>query len=359
MRVRQARTLFTYWADGTLVFVNFRTQTAVSADRSAIDVLDFFSGWRDPEALVSERPEYTARSVRRTIRELLAATLLVREGTTEALRDAQLSKTWSTWLPYGAFHFGTKDVPFVRERQVAGLLRRLVADSRQPSFFKRYRHAPRLGLARPRAAASEFPRVLLARRTHREFSQASLPLDALSRLLYYTWGVTGRVPAPPLGRLPLKTSPSGGARHPGEVYLLALRVSGLARGLYHYDAERHSLERLRKGAVRSQASRYCANQSFADGAAALFLMTAVLPRTMWKYRFARAYRVVLLDAGHLCQTFCLTATWLGLAPFCTAALKDSLIERDLGIDGVTEVILYAAGVGLPRDRYRRRGVGET
>jgi len=75
-------------------------------------------------------------------------------------------------------------------------------------------------------------------------------------------------------------------------------------------------------------------------------MTAVFARTMWKYPKSRAYRVVLLDAGHLCQTFCLVATWLGLAPFCTAALQDTLIEKDLGIDGIRESVLYVAGVGL-------------
>ena len=63
---------------------------------------------------------------------------------------------------------------------------------------------------------------------------------------------------------------------------------------------------------------------------------------MWKYHHARAYQVVLLNAGHLCQTFCLVATWLGLAPFCTAALKDTLIEKDLGIDGIRESVLYVA-----------------
>ncbi|MGH9793102.1 MAG: nitroreductase family protein, partial [Candidatus Acidiferrales bacterium] len=61
----------------------------------------------------------------------------------------------------------------------------------------------------------------------------------------------------------------------------------------------------------------------------------------------RAYRVVLADAGHLCQTFYLVATWLGLAPFATMALADSQIERALGVDGVKEVALYAAGVGVP------------
>src|SRR4029077_18396672 len=97
-------------------------------------------------------------------------------------------------------------------------------------------------------------------------------------------------------------------------------------------------------------SAYCADQSWFAGAAALFIMTAVFARTMWKYGRARAYRVVLLETGHLCQTFCLTATRLGLAPFCTAALRDSLIERDLGIDGISESVLYVAGVGLVAGR---------
>jgi SagB-type dehydrogenase family enzyme len=82
-------------------------------------------------------------------------------------------------------------------------------------------------------------------------------------------------------------------------------------------------------------------------------MTAVLPRTMWRYRFSRAYRVLLLEAGHFCQTFCLVATWLGLAPFCTAALRDEKIEEKLRLNGATETVLYAAGVGM------KGGVGSS
>ena len=62
--------------------------------------------------------------------------------------------------------------------------------------------------------------------------------------------------------------------------------------------------------------------------------------------YARAYRAALAEAGHVCQTFCLTATWLGLAPFCLMGLADDEIERDLGIDGITESVLYAAGAGV-------------
>jgi len=74
-------------------------------------------------------------------------------------------------------------------------------------------------------------------------------------------------------------------------------------------------------------------------------MTAVFPRDQWKYQYPRAYRAVLLDAGHVCQTFCLVATWLGLAPFCSMALADSEAEKIVGVDGVTESVIYAAGVG--------------
>ena len=64
-----------------------------------------------------------------------------------------------------------------------------------------------------------------------------------------------------------------------------------------------------------------------EDAAALFLFTAVFARKQWRYRFPRAYRSVLLEAGHFAQTFCLAATSIGLAPFCTQALADRRIER--------------------------------
>jgi SagB-type dehydrogenase family enzyme len=76
-------------------------------------------------------------------------------------------------------------------------------------------------------------------------------------------------------------------------------------------------------------------------------LSAVFARTRWKYDYARAYRAVLIEAGHLCQTFCLTATSIGLAPFCTMAFADSKIEKALGIDGISESALYVAGAGMP------------
>jgi SagB-type dehydrogenase family enzyme len=296
-------------------------------------------------------PEYSSRSLRLAVQQLTKHTLLVREGTRDAEQDAHLAKVWCDWLPHGSFHFATKDVTFIWGSRRERMMQAYLAESRQPAFYKRYREAPRLCLPRCPPPSGEFLRVLLERKTQREFSAGTLPVSAVSQLLFYTWGVMGYL-STPFGRLAHKTSPSGGARHPGEVYLLALKVKGLPSGLYHYDPRNHCLERLRKGRMQNKAMAYCAGRASVKEAAALFLMTAVFPRAMWKYRFARAYRVVTLDAGHLCQTFCLTATFLGLAPFCTAALKDSLIEKDLGLDGISESVVYVAGVGIPRPASR-------
>jgi SagB-type dehydrogenase family enzyme len=164
-------------------------------------------------------------------------------------------------------------------------------------------------------------------------------------LLGLTWGVQGWIDIPRVGPLAIRTSPSGGSLHPIEAYLLARNVRGLRPGLYHYDGAAHRLDMLRHGASSRQFVRYLEGQWWFGGASFVVFMTAVFERTQWKYDYPRAYRAVLMEAGHLCQTFCLTATWLGLAPFCTIAFKDSLIEQALGVDGVSESVLYAAGAG--------------
>ena len=346
--LRRAKCLFLYWRDSRLCFHNFAKRLTVSGKPITCEVLAFFDGWRTSQEAITHFAGYGQRSVRFALSQLLENGLLLPKDSPEAEDDGRIAKEWSDWLPEGSFHFSTKDVPYVdRSNWSLDQLKLILPKAPQPKIFKTIKSAKRTLLPKRIIPDSEFIQVLMARKTYRRFSKQELPLEAVSQLLFLVWGVTGYLYTPRFGRLLQKTSPSGGARHPGEVYLMALRVKGLRQGLYHYHPTRHCLEAINTNATRSKAFLYCARQHFVRNAAALFLMTAVFPRTMWKYHHARAYRVVLLDAGHLCQTFCLVATWLGLAPFCTAALKDTLIEKDLGIDGIRESVLYIAGVGLP------------
>lgn len=357
IQLRRAGSLFVYWQDDRLFFCNYATRLTVSGRSITCEILDFFSAWRTSQEAIAYFVDYTPRSVRSSLSQLVKQGLLLAKGSPEEAQDSRFAKEWSSWLPEGSFHFATKDAPYVPGDLSLDRLKAVLPKTPQPKFFKSVKGAKKISLPARTLPNDEFVKVLMARKTHRRFSNQELTLETVSQLLSLVWGVTGHIDSPVFGKLLRKTSPSGGARHPGEVYLMALRVKGLKAGLYHYHPAHHHLEAIGTGATRDKAWRYCARQNYVRNAAALFLMTAVFERTMWKYPHARAYRVVLLDAGHLCQTFCLVATWLGLAPFCTAALKDTLIEKDLGIDGIRESVLYVAGVGLPTKTARKREIG--
>ena len=189
-------------------------------------------------------------------------------------------------------------------------------------------------------------RTLRARRSWRRLAvRRPLALETLATLLGLTWGVQAWVEVEGLGRMPLKTSPSGGARHSVEAYVAVRRVAGVAPGLYHYEAAAHRLVRLRAGLTARVLAACVPHQSWMATAPILVFMTAVFARAQWRYQTPRAYRTLLAEAGHHAQTFCLLATEQKLAPFCTMALADSAVERLIGVDGLREAALYAVGVG--------------
>jgi SagB-type dehydrogenase family enzyme len=348
--LRRARSLTAYWRDGEFFIENFVTKIAVSAAPITVQVLSLFDDWRPRASLANELSEFSRSSVTRAIRALVEHTLLVQEGSKVARVDEQVATTWQHWLPHGSFHFSTKDAAFANPKQWKRLVKGIKAEGPQPPLTKSYPNRPAKALPPARTESDEFLRVLLERKTHREFSGESLPLESLATLLRYTWGTIGTYDSPNWGTLYHKTSPSGGARHPAEVYVAALDVDGLTPGLYHYNHVDHTLEQLRTGDLRDEVLRNTLGQEHVGNACAVCFMTSVFPRSTYKYHTPRAYRVVTLDNGHVGQTFCLVATWLGLAPFTTAAVADTAIEKALGIDGVTESIMYVAGVGMPVEK---------
>ena len=346
LKLKSASCQIAYWEGGKLQIANYLIRRTFLANPATLDVIRFFFTPRTIQDALVEFHAYSRESVARAILQLIDAQLVLEYGSAEWKRDELVGSSWKPWLPEGGFHFMTKDTPyFPWDWPIERKMKTLPATP-APRQFKTIRGADVVRLPPHEVARDTFFETLHARRTHREFARGKLSLEHVSTLLQTTWGVQGYLETNVFGLLPHKTSPSGGARHPGEVYLMALRVHGLESGMYHYQSKDNRLARLPAKVSPRMASAYCADQRYFSGAAALFIMTAVFARTMWKYGRARAYRVVLLETGHLCQTFCLTATRLGLAPFSTAALRDSLIEKDLGLDGISESVLYVAGVGL-------------
>jgi SagB-type dehydrogenase family enzyme len=347
VRFRRSRHLISYWEDQQLVLHNFATRRSLAVPARTAELLDFFGTSRSVQDVVAWLAISTTEA-RKLIRRLVDATLLQRSDG-KIRSDERAMAAWAAWNPAaGFFHSATRNIQFVEFFEGARQLDRKARHDPPPRSVKRYRGVVTRALP-PISGGTEFPRVLLARRTWRQFSRRPVLMEDLGTLLGLTSGVQHWALAPGHGELPLKTSPSGGALHPIEVYVCARRVEGLKPGLYHYASDAHCLERVAAQARPARVQRYLPTQYWYGGAAALIFFTGVFERYLWKYSYARAYRAVLIEAGHQCQTFCLAATWLGLAPFCSMALADSAIEGDLGLDGISEAVLYAAGVGARPD----------
>ena len=161
VRVRRARALQVFWNGPDPVFENFLTHAAISASPVAFPILCFFNDWRRPEAAAAYFPEYSPSSLKRAIRQLIANSLLLEEGTDVARHDDQVATEWAHWLPHGSFHFATRDIDYITPEQGRRAARGYLRKSPQPPFFKTYARVPRIRLAAPPPPDGEFLHALL------------------------------------------------------------------------------------------------------------------------------------------------------------------------------------------------------
>jgi len=179
-----------------------------------------------------------------------------------------------------------------------------------------------------------------ARRSVRKYSDRPVTLDELSYLLWCTQGVQKVTPRPAT----LRTVPSAGARHAFETYVLANRVTGLARGLYRYLAVGHKL--VVHDLDESVAERLAAALlgQYVLQSAVTFVWAADAYRMFWRYQ-ERGYRYLLLDAGHVCQNLYLAAQAVGAGCCAIGAFDDDELNIVLGLDGEDEFAVYGATLG--------------
>ena len=293
-----------------------------------------------------------------TIAALLDAGILVADDGELARREERLRA--AEWHPSAALHhFMTRWRDVDAGEQADALAAGPGVVTERWRTFVGLHGAPPAPVDAPRPHAIPLPGaplppaladVLRARRTTRRFDRdAPLPLDALSTVLYSTWGCQGYARTGEDVTILKKTSPSGGSRHSVEAYALVLNAEGLEPGLYHYGVARHELEPLRPlepEEARRLASVCSSGQWWAADASVLFLLTSRFYRTFWKYRrHERVYTTLFMDVGHLSQTFFLVCAELGLGAFFVGAVNGANIEEELGLDPAEEGALALCGCG--------------
>ena len=179
------------------------------------------------------------------------------------------------------------------------------------------------------------------RRSRRRFLEDPLSLEEISFLLWASQGLQQMLPSGSARR----TVPSAGCRHALETYLSVHRITGLEPGMYRYLPVEHQLlleypdDRLAEKIVPAALG-----QIFTGTSAAVFIWTAVPQRMEWRYDIA-AHKVILLDAGHVCQNLYLACEAIGAGTCAIAAYHQELVDRLVGADGHDEMVIYLAPVG--------------
>lgn len=178
------------------------------------------------------------------------------------------------------------------------------------------------------------------RESYRGATKGPLLLSELSFLLWATQGIRKTEGA----YHALRTVPSAGCRHSFETYIAAFHVEGLKKGIYRYLPLSHQLALVFTcDDLENKTVRMALGQSFAGKSAATFIWTTVSSRMEWRYGMA-SYKVIALDAGHVCQNLYLACEAVDCGTCAIAAYDQEYSDRFLGVDGEDEFTVYMAPV---------------
>ena len=246
------------------------------------------------------------------------------------------------WREARTYHEATRDYPFLQMDQRGAFAQ----DAERMEAYHVQAPAPPL-YQHLRADGT----VELARLAHGESPDARLERlepaqrrgrDGIGLLLDVCFGERGQIAVAGHGRCVLKSIPSGGARHPTEVFLAAFDLRDIEAGVYHYDVEHHRLERVAAGQQRDRFARATLDLFAKHDAppAAALVFTSRVERAMWRYRDPRSFRAILVDVGHAVMAYRHVARRLGWRTYALQKMRDRDVADLIGVDPVVQPPLY-------------------
>lgn len=183
---------------------------------------------------------------------------------------------------------------------------------------------------------------ILDRKSYREYKNDALTLEELSYLLWMTQGVK-EIRGDNYAAI--RPVPSAGARHPFETYLSINNVDKLKKGIYRYLALEHKLILLKEeDDLYTKLTNGTNGQKFAGSAPVNFIWSCIPYRGEWRYT-DRAYRVMLIDAGHIGHALYIACETIGLGTCAIAAYDQQLMDELIDVDGEDEFVVYMSPVG--------------
>jgi SagB-type dehydrogenase family enzyme len=138
-------------------------------------------------------------------------------------------------------------------------------------------------------------------------------------------------------------APSAGALYPLDIYIVCLHAKDLETGIYSWRAGAHDLTLLRPLPSTSDLSKNFFGGLPSNISAIFFLVARVEP-VIEKYGL-RSFRLLFLEAGHLCQSLWLLATAQKIAYLVRDDFFDQDITRYLALHPLQQKVLTSVMLG--------------
>ena len=189
--------------------------------------------------------------------------------------------------------------------------------------------------------SGDLSKLIRERESVRKYSEEKMSLKELSYLLWSTQAIRQNINAATSKRF----VPSAGSRHALETYLAVMNVEGVENGMYRYLPKEHKLLFLYlpedfKDAINASVK----GQIFCTKANVVFYWSAVPYRMEWRYAVAST-KLILIDAGHVCQNLYLSAGAINSGICAIAAYDQDAANKICQLDGEEELVIYIAPVG--------------
>lgn len=212
----------------------------------------------------------------------------------------------------------------------------------RPTPYKIYKNVPQTSLPLDKKPLGIL--TLDALSIKEKFDDGTLDLNTLSRISYFSSGITKKIKFPELGEVDFRAASCTGALYHIELYVICTDIPGLDAGVYHFEPKQMKLDQIRLGDYRRLAANATGNESSMMHAPAILVFTDVFSRNSVKYQ-SREYRHTFWDSGTiLANTLAISAAHRISSKVITGFV-DLEISKILGLDTSKEVPIIVLPLG--------------
>ncbi|USZ66718.1 nitroreductase family protein [Halorussus salilacus] len=308
-------------------------------DIRTVELLEYALDGKTRETLCSylvEKHDLVRAEAEHEVEELIESGLLL-----ENHQQVEGGQTWfeHDWDRSLYYHLSTRDESVIEPRVYEQELETATQGDRDV-----------IELPTPEEVPDEpLDKVLLDRRTCRDFDGSPIDSTDLSSILYHALAPIRKATRDDEQNVSDGASFFEASRFPLTIYPVVARSPDVESGVYRYELERHSLRNLDTEYTEKETDdllqSIVVNQPFIEDAP----VTLVISTDIQKFRHIHPQSMGLRHLFTVVSTHAhrllLTANAFGFDVFQCAALKDSLADGVVGADGFDEAVVYTLTIG--------------